>query len=225
MLSRHATLLGDFRDAGVDDITGRKTLPSQRMKRIAPRIRQDVETARTLAASTSTAQSLLGFTGAMWPRVKKLTDAERTERDAHRKTVEKLVGTETLTWSAWAASFWHTVPPVPLLPMTAEPKDTALRDACSYFFPRLADTPMYVIDFSADEAVDRSRGRETQPVNALNHIPLSELEDWVGTKPDGVDVRWIHVPVGPGLMHSVSYIHGSMTCLCVSWCVCQTNSV
>lgn len=48
---------------------------------------------------------------------------------------------------------------------------------------------VHVSDFGAGRAEHRE-------------VPLGQLEEYWQSKPDWVDVRWIHAPLGLGLTHS-----------------------
>ncbi|PKS08381.1 hypothetical protein jhhlp_005325 [Lomentospora prolificans] len=63
------------------------------------------------------------------------------------------------------------------------------RDACRFFFPARSALPVHIVDFYDDKATRYTR-------------PLGEIESIVQSKPDAVAVRWIHLNIGPGVLHS-----------------------
>ncbi|KAI4248411.1 MAG: hypothetical protein L6R40_000970 [Gallowayella cf. fulva] len=72
----------------------------------------------------------------------------------------------------------------PDLPSTDE-----LVGLARHYYPARADLKVQVCDFGLGRA-------------ERNEICLGQIEDYWQTKPDWVDVRWIHAPLGLGLAHS-----------------------
>ncbi|KAI4125314.1 MAG: hypothetical protein LQ338_004328 [Usnochroma carphineum] len=58
-----------------------------------------------------------------------------------------------------------------------------------HYYPARADLKVQVCDFGLDRA-------------ERNEISLGQIEEYWQSKPDWVDVRWIHAPLGLGLSHS-----------------------
>ncbi|PGH07860.1 hypothetical protein GX51_01570 [Blastomyces parvus] len=69
------------------------------------------------------------------------------------------------------------------------PSDQDLHDLALYQFPPRALLKAQVCDFYPDHA-------------EVNEVLLGDIESQWQAKPDGVQVRWIHVPVGRGIYHS-----------------------
>ncbi|PGH03793.1 hypothetical protein AJ79_07269 [Helicocarpus griseus UAMH5409] len=69
------------------------------------------------------------------------------------------------------------------------PSDQDLRDLALYQFPPRASLKGHVCDFYPDHA-------------ELREVPLGDIEAEWQLKPPGVQVRWLHVPVGRGIYHS-----------------------
>ncbi|KAL8720978.1 MAG: hypothetical protein Q9225_002260 [Loekoesia sp. 1 TL-2023] len=110
-----------------------------------------------------------------------------TERERQRSVYQRLV--------AWADSSYYQLrnqilspfiksrrrPPLPA-------KDDLIRLA-QHYYPARANVKVQVCDFGL------GRAERTE-------ITLGQVEEYWQSKPDWVDVRWIHAPLGLGLTHS-----------------------
>ncbi|ORY58220.1 uncharacterized protein BCR38DRAFT_353305 [Pseudomassariella vexata] len=90
----------------------------------------------------------------------------------------------------WTERFnWQRSLDTPLLRKIRGPEETAARNACNYYFPPRANIMVQICDFFAEEAKSYRR-------------PLGGIEEaWANKRPE-VEVRWIHIPVGIGLLQS-----------------------
>ena len=69
------------------------------------------------------------------------------------------------------------------------PDDEELKGLARHYYPPRAELKCHVCDFGVERAEH-------------SIIDLGKLEEYLIVKPDWVDVRWIHAPLGLGLMHS-----------------------
>ncbi|KAL9125665.1 MAG: hypothetical protein Q9217_005160 [Psora testacea] len=110
------------------------------------------------------------------------------ENQAQRTVYQRLIKSEDsksrLGWKeyllSWAISRFQRTP----LPQAEE-----LESLARHYYPPRAELKCHVCDFG--------EGRAEHKV-----VDLGQLEDYMLVKPNWVEVRWIHAPLGLGLMHS-----------------------
>ena len=109
------------------------------------------------------------------------------ENRGHRHVYERLrkwADTRTRTaMDSIRGLFWEQYRPEPL------PSQQELIDLAKHYYPPRGQLKVHVCDFGV------GRAEHTE-------ITLGEVEEFWQTKPDWVDVRWIHAPLGLGLAHS-----------------------
>ncbi|KAF2834473.1 hypothetical protein M501DRAFT_944113 [Patellaria atrata CBS 101060] len=101
------------------------------------------------------------------------------EGDVHRATLKKLI--------EWLEADNHTGP-IPFR-QHIQPNVKELLAMASHFFPARSNLQVMVYDLGRNKT-------------ELKMVGLNEIEDHFTTKPTWADVRWIHAPLGTGLLHS-----------------------
>ena len=69
------------------------------------------------------------------------------------------------------------------------PENDELIGLAAHWYPPRMSLMVHISDFGLGRAEHRV-------------VPLGQLEEYWQTKPDWVDVRWMHAPLGMGLTHS-----------------------
>lgn len=114
-------------------------------------------------------------------------DRFNVENDYQREVYERLknwADTQNKGTKEWLLG-WAT----PKYRQTPLPHVEELKSLARHYYPPRSELKCHVCDFG--------EGRAEHKV-----VDLGELEEYWKTKPDWVDVRWIHAPLGLGLTHS-----------------------
>ncbi|KAG8530647.1 uncharacterized protein KY384_004002 [Bacidia gigantensis] len=114
-------------------------------------------------------------------------DIQIKENEFQRGIYKKLVdsaNTANKTWTESLRSF--SIPRFTQAPM---PTNEELKSIVCHYYPPRAILKCHVCDFGDGRAEHRI-------------VELGKLEEYMIVKPDWVDVRWIHAPLGSGLMQS-----------------------
>ena len=111
---------------------------------------------------------------------KKALDQYKEENQYQRKVLKRLVKWAD-TEKDGLASYFHRRSPAPDI--------EELKDLARHYYTPRSQLQCHVMDYG--------EGRAEHKV-----VDLGQLEEYWVVKPDWVDVRWIHAPLGLGLMHS-----------------------
>ncbi|PKS07399.1 hypothetical protein jhhlp_006001 [Lomentospora prolificans] len=152
---------------------------------------QPAQEARRRSNNTrSTRHILLHFSGSV-PRYTSPEEKQRrAEWEAKRKSaLEAMERVAEPGKRSRISHFWRVTTHSEKLRMHYEPEDCDAREACKFWFPQPASVPIHVCDFKRESG---SRYNST----------LGNIEKFFESKPDDVHVRWIHVPLGKGILQS-----------------------
>ncbi|KAL9629688.1 MAG: hypothetical protein Q9164_006768, partial [Protoblastenia rupestris] len=109
------------------------------------------------------------------------------ENEAQRRVHQHLAKWEDSKYLGWKEYLFSWA--VPSFRQSPLPHVEELKSLARHYYPPRAEVKCHICDFGEGKA-------EHKIVN------LGQLEEYMVVKPDWVDVRWIHAPLGLGLMHS-----------------------
>ena len=118
---------------------------------------------------------------------KKQVDRINEENESQRTIHKRLTKWEDTKHRGITDTFLSWV--VPSLRQTHLPDPDELKALARHYYPPRAEVKCHVCDFGEGRAEHRV-------------IDLGQLEEYMVQKPEWVDVRWIHAPLGLGLTHS-----------------------
>ena len=116
-------------------------------------------------------------------QVDRYDDENKVQREIHKRLV-KWANTENKTWTERLLSFF-----IPRFKQAPLPDNEELKSLARHYYPPRAELKCHVCDFGEGKAHHEI-------------VDLGKIEEYMIVKPDWVDVRWIHAPLGLGLMHS-----------------------
>ena len=113
----------------------------------------------------------------------RFNEENNVQQEIHRRLV-MWENTKHIGWTdsllSWLLAHFRESP----LPDTEELKSLAI-----HYYPPRAELKCHVCDFGPGRAERKE-------------VELGQIEEYMVVKPDWADVRWIHAPLGLGLMHS-----------------------
>ncbi|KAL9102673.1 MAG: hypothetical protein Q9163_002195 [Psora crenata] len=144
-------------------------------------------------AVVSSKQVLLSFSKVASKNVEKeearrqQVDRFNLENELQRRVHQRLAQWEDSKYRGWTEYLLSWA--IPRFRHTPPPHVEELKSLALHYYPPRAELKCHVCDFG--------EGRAEHKV-----VELGQLEEYMIVKPDWVDVRWIHAPLGLGLMHS-----------------------
>lgn len=109
------------------------------------------------------------------------------ENDIQRRVHKRLVRWKETQYKGWKEYLLSWA--FPQYREAPQPDPEELKSLARHYYPPRAEIKCHVCDFGD--------GRAEHKV-----VDLGQLEEHLVVKPDWVDVRWVHAPLGLGLMHS-----------------------
>ena len=109
------------------------------------------------------------------------------ENEAQRNILHRLVSWENTKYKGWKEYLLSWA--MPRYQQTPLPHVEELKSLARHYYPPRSELKCHVCDFGEGQAKHRV-------------IDLGQIEEYLIVKPDWVDVRWVHAPLGLGLIHS-----------------------
>ena len=152
-----------------------------------------MESSRSMISSAETRKVLMSFSKQASRNIEKeearaqMINRYAEENEIQRRVYQRLANWEDTKYKGWKDFLVSLV--LPSYRQTLLPQADELTSLACHYYPPRSELKCHICDFGDGRAEHKT-------------VELGDIEDYMVVKPDWVDVRWIHAPLGLGLMHS-----------------------